>query len=46
MRDLPDGWGHIMLSHSGLVKVLWVEVNMKGTIRLMGYVWDDTHLVG
>ena len=40
------GRGFIMLSHYGIVKVLRVEAYVQGTIRLIGVVRDDTHLVG
>ena len=36
MRDLIKGRGFIMLSHNGLVKVLWVKANAKCTIGSMG----------
>ena len=36
MSDLIQGWGLVMFSHYGLIKVLRVKVYMEGTIRLLG----------
>ena len=43
MRDLIEGRDFIMLSHNGLVKILWVGAYAKCTIRFVGYIKDDTH---
>ena len=36
MRNLLEGWGPVVLSNNGLVQVLWVEVDTKGTITILG----------
>ena len=36
MRNLLKGWGLVVISNNGLVQVIWVKTDMKGTIRLLG----------
>ena len=46
MRDFTEHRGFIMLSHNGLIKVLWVRHMHSVPSGLWGYVRDDTHSVG